>query len=169
MQASATAAERAAWLAAEITRHAHAYYVLDAPKIPDADYDALFQELQSLEAEHPDLVTPDSPTQRVIGAVLEGLEPVRHTVPMLSINTETDTTAAGAEKFDARVRRALGLADDDPPVVYDAEMKFDGLAINLRYEAGRLVQAATRGDGETGEDVTHTVRTIKTVPAQLDG
>ena len=169
MQASATAAERAAWLAAEITRHAHAYYVLDAPEIPDADYDALFQELQSIEADHPDLVTPDSPTQRVIGAVLEGLEPVRHTVPMLSINTETDTTAAGAEKFDARVRRALGLGDDDPPIVYDAEMKFDGLAINLRYEAGRLVQAATRGDGETGEDVTHTVRTIKTVPTQLQG
>ncbi len=159
--------KRAARLREELERHAHAYYVLDAPKIPDSDYDALFQELQAIEAEHPDLVTSDSPTQRVIGAVLEGLQPVSHTVPMLSINTETDTTAAGAEKFDARVRRALGLGEDAAPVIYGAEMKFDGLAINLRYEAGQLVQAATRGDGETGEDVTHTVRTIKAVPKQL--
>ena len=163
------AAARAAELREMLTRHARAYYVLDAPEIPDADYDALFQELQAIEAAHPDLVTPDSPTQRVIGAVLEGLQPVQHTVPMLSINTETDTTAAGAEKFDARIRRALGLGDDDAPVAYDAEMKFDGLAINLRYEQGRLVQAATRGDGETGEDVTHTVRTIRAVPTLLEG
>ncbi len=161
--------ERVERLREELARHADAYYVLDAPTIPDADYDALFQELQAIEAEHPELVTPDSPTQRVIGAVLEGLEPVQHTVPMLSINTETDTTATGAEKFDARVRRALGLGDDDPPIAYDAEMKFDGLAINLRYEAGRLVQAATRGDGETGENVTHNVRTIKAVPKRLEG
>ncbi len=167
--ASKAQRDRAVRLRHDLATHAHAYYVLDAPKIPDADYDALFQELQAIEAEHPDLVTPDSPTQRVIGAVLEGLDPVRHTVPMLSINTETDTTAVGAEKFDARVRRALGLGDDDPPVVYDAEMKFDGLAINLRYEKGELVQAATRGDGETGEDVTHTVRTIRAVPARLAG
>ena len=94
---------------------------------------------------------------------------MRHAVPMLSINTETDTSAAGAEKFDARVRKALGLADDDPPVAYAAEMKFDGLAINLRYEHGVLVQAATRGDGETGEDVTHTVRTIAAVPEAAEG
>ena len=94
---------------------------------------------------------------------------MRHAVPMLSINTETDTTSAGAEKFDARIRRALGLGDDDPPVAYAAEMKFDGLAINLRYERGDLVQAATRGDGETGEDVTHTVRTIAAVPKRLKG
>ena len=112
--------------------------MLDAPAIPDAEYDALFQELQAIEAEHPELVTPDSPTQRVIGAVLEGLVPVRHAVPMLSINTETDTTAAGAEKFDARIRKALGLGEGDPPVAYAAEMKFDGLAINLRYERGVL-------------------------------
>ena len=163
------AEQRAAELRDLLLSHARAYYVLDAPTIPDADYDALFQELQSIEAANPDLVTPDSPTQRVIGAVLEGLQPVTHTVPMLSINTETDATAAGAEKFDARVRRALGLGDDDPPVAYDAEMKFDGLAINLRYEAGQLVQAATRGDGETGEDVTHTVRMVKDVPRRLKG
>jgi len=165
----ARAAARADALRKELREHAHRYYVLDAPVIPDADYDALFQELQAIEAEHPELVTPDSPTQRVIGAVLEGLVPVRHAVPMLSINTETDTSAAGAEKFDARIRKALGLGDGDPPVAYAAEMKFDGLAINLRYERGTLVQAATRGDGETGEDVTHTVRTIRDVPKQLKG
>jgi len=165
----ARAAARADALRKELREHAHRYYVLDAPVIPDADYDALFQELQAIEAEHPELVTPDSPTQRVIGAVLEGLVPVRHAVPMLSINTETDTSAAGAEKFDARIRKALGLGDGDPPVAYAAEMKFDGLAINLRYERGTLVQAATRGDGETGEDVTHTVRTIRGVPKQLKG
>jgi len=164
---AARAAARVDALRAELREHANRYYVLDAPTIPDADYDALFQELQAIEAEHPELVTPDSPTQRVIGAVLEGLVPVRHAVPMLSINTETDTTAAGAEKFDARIRKALGLGEGDAPVAYCAEMKFDGLAINLRYERGALVQAATRGDGETGEDVTHTVRTIRDVPKQL--
>ena len=160
---------RAAALRSTLARHARAYYVHDAPEIPDAEYDALFQELQAIEAEHPGLVTPDSPTQRVIGAVLEGLQPVRHVVPMLSIETETDTTEAGAEKFDTRVRKSLGLAEADPPVEYAAELKFDGLAINLRYENGELVQAATRGDGETGEDVTHTVRTIATVPKRLKG
>jgi len=160
-------AARAAELRELLTRHAHAYYVLDAPAIPDAEYDALFQELQAIEAAHPELVVDDSPTQRVFGAVLEGLQPVRHAVPMLSIETETDTSAAGAEKFDARIRRLLGLAEDAPPVAYCAELKFDGLAISLRYERGELAQAATRGDGETGEDVTHTVRTIASVPRRL--
>jgi len=163
------AAARVAELHEVLARHARAYYVLDAPEIPDAEYDALFQELQAIEAEYPELVSADSPTQRVVGAVLEGLQPVRHAVPMLSIDTETDTTAAGAEKFDARIRKTLGLAEADAPVEYAAEMKFDGLAINLRYEGGELVQAATRGDGETGEDVTHTVRTIAAVPQRLRG
>ncbi len=103
------AEQRAAQLREQLSHHARAYYTLDAPEIPDADYDALFQELQAIEAAHPELVTPDSPTQRVIGAVLDGLQPVRHVVPMLSIDTETDTTASGAEKFDARIRKALGL------------------------------------------------------------
>ena len=138
-------------LHAELNRAAHQYYVLDAPSIPDAEYDRLFQELQALEARFPSLVSADSPTQKVGGRVLESLVPVRHAVPMLSIQTETDTTAAGAAAFDARVRRELGLAADAPPVEYEAELKFDGLAINLRYESGVLVQAATRGDGETGE------------------
>src|ERR1700712_5049154 len=162
-------ARRAAKLREQLNRHAHSYYVLDDPRIPDAEYDKLFQELQAIEAAHPELLTADSPTQRVIGAVLDGLTPVRHQVPMLSIHTETDTTPAGAEKFDARVRKALALPEDAPPLAYNAELKFDGLAINLRYEKGELVQAATRGDGETGEDVTHTVRMIRTVPKHLRG
>ncbi len=162
-------ARRAEALRAQLRHHARRYHELDAPEISDADYDALFQELEALEAAHPQLLTPDSPTQRVIGGVREGLLPVRHTVPMLSIKTETDNTAAGAWKFDAAVRNALRLDADAPPVEYAAELKFDGLAINLRYEAGVLRQAATRGDGETGEDVTHTVGTIKAIPKRLPG
>ncbi|HEX6017031.1 MAG TPA: NAD-dependent DNA ligase LigA, partial [Burkholderiaceae bacterium] len=162
-----SAAARAAQLRQLLQHHAHRYYVLDAPEIPDAEYDKLFAELEALEAAHPELKTPDSPTQRVIGAVREGLEPVTHSVPMLSIKTETDTTAAGALKFDAAVRNALKLDPDAPPVRYEAELKFDGLAINLRYRHGVLEQAATRGDGETGEDVTHTVGTIKEIPRHL--
>lgn len=149
--------------------HAHRYYVLDTPEIPDAEYDRLFRELQAIEAAHPELLTPDSPTQRVGGKVLDGLASVRHAVPMLSIETETDTTEQGALKFDARVRRELGLDENGPPVEYAAELKFDGLAMNLRYEHGVLVQAATRGDGETGEDVTQNVRTIGQIPLRLNG
>ena len=158
---------RMAWLREELHRHAHQYYVLDAPTVPDAEYDRLFQELQSLELRHPDLVTADSPTQRVGGKALEQFASVRHRVPMLSIRTETDTLASGAESFDARVRRELGLAPEAPPVQYVAEPKFDGLAMSLRYEGGVLVQAATRGDGETGEDVTHNIRTIGQIPLRL--
>lgn len=164
-----SAAARAAELRAQLQHHAHRYYVLDAPEIPDAEYDRLFQELQALEAAHPELLTPDSPTQRVLGKVLDGLQPVRHAVPMLSIRTETDTSAGGAEAFDARVRRELGLAPEAPPVEYCAELKFDGLAINLRYADGVLVQATTRGDGETGEDVTQNIRTIGAIPLRLFG
>jgi len=154
-------------LRGQLNAWAHQYYVLDAPTVPDAEYDRVFRALQVLEAEHPDLVTPDSPTQRVIGAVMEGLTPVRHRVAMLSIRTETDTEASGAEAFDARIRRELKLTPEDPPVEYVAEPKFDGLAMSLRYEAGRLVQAATRGDGEVGEDVTHNIRTIRQIPLSL--
>jgi DNA ligase (NAD+) len=147
--------------------HAHRYYVLDEPEIPDAEYDKLFRELQDLEARYPELLTPDSPTQRVGGKLLEGFAKVRHKVPMLSIRTETDIEASGARSFDARVRRELGLAESDPPIEYVAELKFDGLAINLRYENGVLVQAATRGDGEVGEDVTQNIRTIGQIPLRL--
>ena len=160
-------AEQAAELRAQLHHHAHRYYTLDDPEIPDAEYDRLFQALQALESEHPELLTPDSPTQRVGGRVLDGFTPVRHVVPMLSINTETDTEASGAVNFDNRVRRALGLSETDPPVEYVAELKFDGLAMSLRYVDGVLVQAATRGDGEEGEDVTANVRTIHQIPLRL--
>lgn len=153
----------------EIRRHEHAYYVLDAPTIPDAEYDRLFAQLQRLEHDHPELHSPDSPTQRVGGAPLPELAPVRHGVPMLSIRTETDTTSAGVFSFDTRVRKALALNANDPAVEYQGELKFDGLAISLRYERGLLVRAATRGDGETGEDVTHNIRTIKQIPLVLEG
>ncbi|HEX6706530.1 MAG TPA: NAD-dependent DNA ligase LigA [Albitalea sp.] len=160
-------AARAAHLREQLHHHAHRYYVLDDPEVPDAEYDRLFQELQAIETRHPELLTPDSPTQRVLGKVLDGFVPVRHALPMLSIRTETDTEDSGALAFDARVRRELGLAEDDPPVEYATELKFDGLAVNLRYEHGVLVQAATRGNGETGEDVTQNIRTIQQVPLRL--
>ncbi len=163
------AAERIRALRAEIERYNYAYYVLDTPTVPDAEYDRLFRELVELEQRHPELVTPDTPTQRVGGAPLPQFAPVRHVVPMLSIKTETDTTPAGARNFDARVRRALGLDEAAAPVAYAAELKFDGLAINLRYEQGLLVQAATRGDGESGEDVTQNIRTVQRIPLRLRG
>ena len=160
-------AERAAFLRQQLHLHAHRYYVLDDPQIPDAEYDRLFRELQALEASHPQLLSPDSPTQRVGGKPLGQFASVRHKVPMLSIRTETDTEATGAQNFDARVRRELGLKADDPAVAYVAELKFDGLAMNLRYEAGVLVQAATRGDGEMGEEVTQNMRTVRQIPLRL--
>ena len=147
--------------------YAHQYYVQDAPTVPDAEYDRLFRALQALEERYPELVTPDSPTQRVGGKSLDQFSPVRHAVPMLSIRTETDTTAGGAEHFDARMRRELGLSDTDPAIEYVTEPKFDGLAMSLRYEHGVLVQAATRGDGEVGEDVTQNIRTIGQIPLKL--
>ncbi len=163
----ASPSDRAAALREQLHHHAHRYYTLDDPEIPDVEYDRLFRELQALEALYPELLTPDSPTQRVGGRVLDELAAVRHRVPMLSINTETDTEPSGARKFDSRVRRALVLKETDPPVSYVAELKFDGLAMSLRYEEGVLVLAATRGDGEVGEDVTHNLRTVKSVPLRL--
>ena len=154
---------------AQLHHHAHRYHTLDDPEIPDAEYDRLFRELQAIEAVHPELLTSDSPTQRVGGRVLDAFTPVRHRVPMLSINTETDTEPSGARNFDTRVRRALGQQEADAPVAYVAELKFDGLAMSLRYENGVLVQAATRGDGEVGEEVTTNVRTIQQVPLRLPG
>ncbi len=166
---AATAPDAAAieQLRRSLHEHAHRYYVLDDPLISDAEYDRLFQQLQAIEAAHPELVTPDSPTQRVGGRPLDAFASVRHAVPMLSIRTETDTEASGAESFDARVRRELGLDVTAPPVEYVAEPKFDGLAMSLRYVHGVLVQAATRGDGELGEDVTQNIRTIGQIPIHL--
>ena len=159
---------RAARLRKQIAECDYWYYVKDSPRIPDAEYDKLFRELQTLEAQHPELATPDSPTCRVGGKPLDIFQPVRHAVPMLSIRTETDISDHGAIAFDARVRKELGLGEADAPVEYACELKFDGLAINLRYERGVLVQAATRGDGETGEDVTQNVRTIRQIPLSLE-
>ena len=167
MASAASIQQRVVALRELLHHHAHRYYVLDAPELPDAEYDKLFRELQQLEAEHPGLRSPDSPTQRVGGATLDGFTKVKHRVPMLSIRTETDTEASGALNFDARVRRELGLAPSDPPVEYVAELKFDGLAISLRYENGVLVQAATRGDGEVGEEVTQNIRQIGQIPLKL--
>jgi DNA ligase (NAD+) len=160
-------ATRAQVLCRQLHHHAHAYYTLDAPEIPDAEYDRLFGELQALEVAHPELLTSDSPTQRVGGQVLDAFAQVTHRVPMLSIRTETDTEASGAEAFDTRIRKELGLTDADPAVAYVGELKFDGLAMSLRYENGVLVQAATRGDGETGEEVTANIRTIGQIPLSL--
>jgi DNA ligase (NAD+) len=159
------AAARVLALTAELNRHLHAYHVLDNPTIPDAEYDKLFVELQALEAAHPALLQPDSPTLRVGAAPLPQFEQVTHTVPMLSLNngfTDDDIV-----NFDRRVREGLGLDAQD--VAYAAEVKFDGLAINLRYENGLFVQAATRGDGATGEDVTANIRTISGIPLRLHG
>lgn len=167
--ASAKSRARAAELRQQLERYNHEYYVLDAPSVPDAEYDRVFRELVALEDKHPELRTPDSPTQRVGGAPRSDLPKVRHVVPMLSIHTETDASAAGAAAFDARVRRELALAPEAAAIAYNAELKFDGLAVNLRYEDGVLVQAATRGDGEVGEDVTPNVRTVRAIPLRLQG
>ncbi|WP_432378360.1 NAD-dependent DNA ligase LigA [Duganella sp. P38] len=150
-------------LSAELNRHLHAYHVLDAPTIPDAEYDKLFIELQQLEASHPELALPDSPTRRVGAAPLPQFEQVTHTVPMLSLNN--GFTDEDIENFDRRVREGLDTA---ALVEYAAEVKYDGLAINLRYIDGVLAQAATRGDGYTGEDVTANIRTIRSIPLRLN-
>jgi DNA ligase (NAD+) len=144
-----------------IEHHNRRYYVEDAPEITDAEYDALFRELQALEAAHPELVTPDSPTQRVGGAPLTGFAEVRHDVPMLSINNAFDEEEVRA--FDRRVREAAGTDAVD----YAAEPKFDGLAVSLVYRGGVLVQGATRGDGTTGEDVTANLRTVRSIPLKV--
>ncbi len=150
-------------LRSEIRRHDYLYYVLNQPAISDAQYDKLFAELQSLENANPQLITADSPTQRVSGRPIEGFESVRHAAAMLSM--DNTYSAEELRAFDERVAKGLGGRDYD----YVVELKIDGLAINLRYEKGRLVTAATRGDGEVGDDVTANVRTIKAVPLVLLG
>jgi DNA ligase (NAD+) len=153
--------QRAEQLRSLLEQHNYRYYVLDDPTVSDAEYDLLFKELQSIEAQHPELASPDSPTQRVGAAPLAEFASVAHAVPMLSLNnafSEEEITA-----FDNRVRESLG----GKPVRYAAEPKFDGLAISLRYESGVFVQGATRGDGEHGEDVTINLRTISAIPLRL--
>jgi DNA ligase (NAD+) len=151
-----------------LVRYEHEYYVLDAPSVPDAEYDRLFGELEALERAHPELASPDSPTGRVGGAVAGGFLPVRHRRPMLSLNNGFDEAAV--RSFDRRVREGLSEHGLDPSGLrYSAELKYDGLAMSLRYEDGVLVQAATRGDGTVGEDVTANVRTVRAIPLRLVG
>ena len=154
---------RMAWLVAELNRASYNYHVLDAPTIPDAEYDRLYHELAALETMHPQAIVPDSPTQRVGDAPIPEFNQVTHAVPMLSLNN--GFADDDIDNFDRRVREGLEARD----VAYNAELKFDGLAISLRYENGRFVQAATRGDGYTGEDVTANIRTVRVIPMRLHG
>ncbi|ERI53977.1 NAD-dependent DNA ligase LigA [Pseudomonas sp. EGD-AK9] len=170
--AQRNAAQRIAELRNELDAHNYRYYVLDQPSIPDAEYDRLFRELQALEAEHPELVTPESPTQRVGGEALDAFGEVRHEIPMLSLGNAFEEDDLRA--FDRSVRSGLGLAGGDlfgggAEVEYSCEPKLDGLAVSLRYEHGQLVRGATRGDGSTGEDISANVRTIRNVPLRLQG
>ena len=161
MGAAKEARARAAFLRREIDRHNELYHLKDAPEISDAEYDALFRELAGLEASHPELASPDSPTQRVGATPLTGFAQVRHRMPMLSLGNAFGE--AEVQAFDKRVRDALGV----DAVAYAAEPKFDGLAVSLTYRSGLLVQGATRGDGTTGEDVTVNLRTIRSLPLRL--
>ena len=156
--------ERARWLRAEIHRHNRLYHEQDDPEIPDSEYDALYRELRELEQARPDLVTPDSPTQSVGSRPGEAFAPVEHGARMLSLENVFD--AEELEEFD---RRLAGLLDEEAERQYSAEPKLDGVALSLLYERGRLVRAATRGDGRVGENVTHTARTIASVPDRLTG
>ncbi len=162
-----TPAEQVIKLSALLRQYEHAYYVLDAPLVTDAEYDRVFKQLQALEAQYPEHLAPDSPTQRVGGAAVDAFSKVTHALPMLSLGNVFD-----ANELDAFVKRCtegLGVEFDAPAMVFGAELKFDGLALSLRYEHGVLVQAATRGDGAVGEDVTHNVKTIRNVPLRLVG
>ena len=160
-QNSVSLAEQAARLRSEIERYNIAYYVLDAPIVPDSEYDRLFRQLQELEKAHPELVVPDSPTQRVGGLPLAQFEKVEHKIPMLSLQNGLSEEEVAA--FDKRISDEL----DGENVEYEAELKFDGLAVNLRYENGLLVQAATRGDGTSGENITNNIKTVRTIPLRL--
>ena len=160
-------AQRADELRREIERHNELYYRHDAPEISDAEYDALLNELRAIEAENPDLITPDSPTQRVGAAPLERFEPVRHLQPMLSLANARNEEELRA--WDTRVRRLLAAERDEVSIEYVTEPKIDGLAISLVYEDGRLTRGATRGDGEIGEDVTQNLRTIEVIPKRIEG
>lgn len=164
MSGAATARKRAEALRREIDEHNYRYYVLDKPVVSDAEYDRLLRELQQLEAEHPQLITPDSPTQRVGATPLSAFGEVRHTLPMTSMDNAFD--ANELREWDQRVRKGLGTEEG---VTYTAEPKFDGASVSIRYEAGRLTLAGTRGDGATGEDVTQNIKTIKNIPLRLRG
>ena len=163
MAESAAPGAQAAALRAQLEQHNHSYYVLDQPTVSDAEYDRLFRELQALELAFPELLRPDSPTQRVGGAPLAAFNEVRHATPMLSLNNAFEQEEV--EAFDRRVAEALG----SPLIEYATEPKYDGLAVSLVYENGLLVSGATRGDGTTGEDVTTNLRTVRSIPLRLHG
>ena len=163
MAESSAPGEQAAALRVQIEQHNHSYYVLDQPTVSDAEYDRLFRELQALELAFPELLRPDSPTQRVGGAPLAAFNEVRHATPMLSLNNAFEQEEV--EAFDRRVAEALG----SPLIEYATEPKYDGLAVSLVYENGLLVSGATRGDGTTGEDVTTNLRTVRSIPLRLHG
>jgi len=167
-----TVTARISQLRSELDAHNYRYYVLDQPSVPDVEYDRLFAELQALEVAHPELITADSPTQRVGGAVLSAFAQVRHAVPMLSLGNAFEEQQL--LDFDRRVREGLDLPADDlfsagQSVAYSCEPKLDGLAVSLLYENGQLVRGATRGDGSTGEDISENVRTLRTIPLKLRG
>lgn len=170
MTQAESVAQRVETLRREINEHNHRYYVLDAPVVSDAEYDRLMTELQALEEAHPDLLTPDSPTQRVGAAPLTAFGSVRHAVVMRSLgNAFEEDDIRAFDRRNAETLASAGLLSAGEDVEYMAELKFDGLAVSLRYEGGRLVQAATRGDGQTGEDITANVRTVRSVPLRLRG
>ena len=160
---SKTLDQRARELREAIRHHEERYYIQNDPEISDEEFDTLLHELERLEADHPELVTPDSPTRRVAGHPIEGFETVEHAVPMLSLDNAYNDDELRA--FDERVRKGAGVGD--APVAYVAELKIDGLSIALNYENGLLVRGATRGDGSRGEDVTANVRTIRAIPLSL--
>src|SRR5699024_722182 len=170
MTAHKTRSARIEQLRDAIAQHDYSYYVLDAPTVPDSEYDRLFNELQTLEQQHPELITADSPTQRVSGQPLDAFQQVQHSVPMLSLGN------AFAEQqvleFARRVEQTLSEQlhwTTETAIEYSCEPKLDGLAVSISYEHGQLVRAATRGDGQTGEDITANVRTIRNVPLKLQG
>ncbi len=166
LTSAADVANRIDVLRSLLERYAHAYYVCDAPEVPDAEYDRLFRELENLEAANPALVVAESPTQRVGAKPLASFEAVTHQTPMLSINNAF--SAEEVEAFDRRCRETLGLSESAPPIAYACEPKFDGLAISLVYEDGVFIQGATRGDGTTGENVTLNLKTIRSIPLRLE-
>jgi DNA ligase (NAD+) len=163
-----TPEQRVEELRRQLDHHNHRYYVLDDPDVSDAEYDALLGELRELEAEHPELLTPDSPTQRVGAQPLSKFEEVAHLQPMLSLaNARNEEELRAWEKRIHNQLKKQGV--EDARIEYEAEPKIDGLAISLLYENGAFVRGATRGNGEVGEDVTQNLRTIKAIPLRVEG
>ncbi len=167
MTASAANRKKVESLRSEIRHHNFRYHALDDPEVPDAEYDRLVRELTALETKHPELISRDSPTQRVGAEPIKSFGTVEHTVPMLSLDNAFSEDEL--QDFHRRVTERLGIDDSKDELDYSAEPKLDGAAVSLLYEGGEFIRAATRGDGATGEDITHNVRTIASVPLKLIG